>query len=1057
MTAILLASVANWSDVDLSTHPRPDWARPCEILDGPWKFDFDPENVGLDQRWFENHAFGKTIQVPFPWQSELSGVQDTEYQGAAWYQREVTAPTEAAGKRLFLVFGAVDWHAKVWVNGRQVAEHEGGYTPFSAEMTDLVAPGETATVTVRAWDVTDPETPTGKQTGWYTRTGGIWQSVYLELRGPSFLTRAHVSPDVDRKRAFVDCAVEAKTAGTYRIRVEATQGDQRLSAEQAVSCRQGQNDFQLTLPVPDPALWSPDSPTLYDATIELRKGGEVLDTVRTYFGMRKVSTGVYGGSGHEYILLNDKPVYLRGALHQSFNPKGIYSYPDDDFRRTEYATAKELGLNFIRIHIKVEEPRALYWADKLGVLLMCDIPCYSKHTDRARRLWEETLRATIERDFNHPAIFAWCDFNETWGIGDGGYGRPTQEWVRDMYLLTKQLDPTRLAEDNSPCLYDHTLTDINSWHFYIDRFEPAARHVAEVVEKTFPGSTFNYAEGWAQGTAPLINSEYGGVGAGSGDRDVSWVFLFLTNLLRKYDKIGGYVYTELSDIEWEHNGFLNYDRSPKEFNYPAGITVRDLQDADFPVLDCPPYQQVKPGDSVNIPILFSHWSERENLKLRISTDGNTVDGRPWSQFVAPIERDLTGAPYRTTSQEPFNLTIPDAAGLMNVVVEILFDGQRCAANYCVLDIRGGTAWNDPNLLALSFPVKDYAKAGPDMPALTSREPLNKVWGHGAFGLEYRMTLPSGLKPRDIQGCRLVAEIGARAEDERLDWPARKKAEDYPQTDEPAWPTDVTVSLNGIPIETVTIANDFADARGVLSHAAHFHHGSCGAVVDIPITGKAYDALLKALKFTNRISVEFAVAKGAAHAGGLALYGHNMGQWPSDPTLVFTLAPNVEKPQGNIAMRNVCQPKTTVLLPTGPGGHTWKHTFEAPPESWNQPDFDDRAWAKGANGFGAEGTPGARIGTPWTTSDIWLRTQFKAPSKRRVREWIMELHHDEDVEIYVNGSLLLRRNGYVGEYERIDIDRIQARLFNYGATNTIAVHCHQTGGGQFIDLGLSATQ
>ncbi|MCX5759361.1 MAG: glycoside hydrolase family 2, partial [Candidatus Hydrogenedentes bacterium] len=505
-------------------------------------------------------------------------------------------------RRVFLVFGAVDYQAKVWVNDALVAEHEGGYTPFEAEITALVKPGQTAKVTVRAYDVTDAETPTGKQTGWYTRTCGIWQTPYLEYRGLSYVRKARITPDIDKEQATFDCEIEAHDAGTYTLDVHAVLGSRHLTAKQSVPCRPGANKVQVVLPVHAPALWSPDSPSLYETRITLNRGNAVVDEVDTYFGMRKVGHGVYGDAGHEYILLNNKPIYLRGALHQSFNPKGVYTHPDDEFIRNDYAKAKEFGLNFLRLHIKMDEPRALYWADRLGVLLMCDMPNFNKNTPLSHKRWENMLRAAIDRDYNHPAIFAWCDFNETWGIRDGGYTPEVQQWVRDMYRLTKELDPTRLAEDNSPCTYDHTETDINSWHFYIDRYEAAAKHIANVVEQPVPGSEFNYAKGWKQGTAPLINSEYGGVGAGSGDRDVSWVFLFLTNLLRKYDKIGGYIYTELEDIEWEHNGFMNYDRSPKEFAYPAGITLAQLQSDEFPVLDCPPYQRIDAHSPVRIPV-----------------------------------------------------------------------------------------------------------------------------------------------------------------------------------------------------------------------------------------------------------------------------------------------------------------------------------------------------------------------------------------------------------------------------------------------------------------------
>jgi len=894
--SILSAAVSSGElmseDIDLP--PRPDWSRPFVLLDGMWDFDFDPNNAGLQENWAETHTYSLQIRVPFPWQSELSGIQDVKYQGAAWYQREISIPASVKGRRIFLIFGAVDWQATVWIDGQQVAEHEGGYTPFEVELTDILKPGKPARLTVRAYDITDPETPTGKQTGWYTPSGGIWQSVYLEYRGKSYVRHAHITPDIDNDRVEFDCQLETPAAGTYNVAVHAVEGLHRFSAKQDVACRPGVNSIRIALPIKSPVLWSPDSPVLYDARIVLSRGDDVEDWVNTYFGMRKISRGVYSGSTQEYILLNNKPIFLRGALHQSFSPKGIYTHPDDAFIRNDYAKAKEFGLNFIRIHIKVDEPRALYWADRLGIMLMCDMPNFTKNTPRARALWEQTLRGAVDRDFNHPSIIAWCDFNETWGIGDGGYTPETQQWVQDMYLLTKQLDPARLAEDNSPCNYDHVQTDINSWHFYIDQYPQAAAHVAKVVQSTFPGSGFNFTGGRKQDTAPLINSEYGGVGAGSGDRDVSWVFLFLTNLLRKYDKICGYIYTELEDIEWEHNGFMNYDRSPKEFNYPAGITLADLQNDEFPILDCPPYQRVDAFADVSVPILVSHWSERTGLKLRVSAFGASANGTSWSAWFKPFERDIDVKPFTVAPQGSFDVNMPGVTGLMIVLAEILQDGKRIAANYCVIDARG-EAWFKPDEYAATFPVDAFSSFGFDPAPYEAAAKPGKVFGLKTGFIEYQIKLPMRLKPDKITACRLVAEVASKASTERLDWPARTNPLDYPQTDGKLWPSDITISLNGVPFHQVTVNNDYADALGVLSHVANFQHGSRGETLDVPITDKALDALNAALNGNRVVTLRFEVKPDAQHPGGLALYGADMGSNPCNPALVFSLAPGAKKP------------------------------------------------------------------------------------------------------------------------------------------------------------------
>ncbi len=1052
---LVLACAPAWAQSwqSLENHPRPDLARPWLNLDGTWRFDFDPEDRGLKEEWFQSHTFTKEIKVPFCWQSALSGIQDTEYNGVAWYERDVTIPADA-GPRVFLVFGAIDWSATVWVDDKEVASHEGGYVPFDVEITDVAKSGQTVKLTVRAVDSTDPDLPTGKQVGWYTRTGGIWQTVYLESRGASYIEQAHVYPDIDRQQATFKIMVAASEPGKYAVAISASHEEQAPSQIQDATLTAGDNLVTVELPVPNPALWSPDFPALYDAEIRLMRGGEAVDTVRTYFGMRRISRGTYAGSAQEYILLNDRPIYLRGALHQSFNPEGIYTHPDDDFIRRDYEKAKAYGLNCLRIHIKTEEPRALYWADKLGVMLMCDVPNYWKKSERANGAWEATLRAQIARDFNHPGIIAWVDFNETWGVGDRGYDRAAQEWVRDMWNLTKELDPTRLAEDNSPCNYDHTVTDINSWHFYIDDFERARDHIANVVEKTYPGSQFNYAEGWQQDTAPLMNSEYGGVSAGSGDRDISWVFLFLTNLLRKYEKINGYIYTELSDIEWEHNGFMNYDRTDKIYNYPADITVADLQGAEFPVLDYPPYQQVKAGDSVRIPVLLSHWSDREGLKLRFSVEGRTVDGQPWNERIPAVELAINAAPYKVSPQGSFDFTVPDGIGLISAVVEVLDEGERVGANYCVVHAVDGAAWVDPGQYAVSFPVDAYSNVQFSDSSLTRSPQKGKVYGFKDGFVEYQIQLPKDLKPQAIAGCRLVAEVGAKADRELLDWPARSNPQDYPQSDPRVWPSDVTISVDGIPLPTVTIASDFADAKGVLSHVARVHHGSYGKIVDLPIEGKGLAALKRAVSQNKPIAVRFEVASDAENVGGLALYGATMGQWPSDPTLVFTLTPGTPEPTEEAKPINTLAERFVSLVDPGPKGHVWRYMVDDPGDGWQGPEFDDKTWEIGRAGFGTADTPGARMGTEWRTPDIWLRTTVDIPKGFDAASVVLSLHHDEDVEVYINGKPLLERKGYVREYERIPISKAQQALFKAGKTNTIAMHCHQTGGGQFVDLGIS---
>ncbi len=886
--------MAKAADVPWPEHPRPDFQRtPWLNLNGPWAFDFDPNDVGEQEQWFRpgKHAFSREITIPFPWESRLSGIGDTEYQGVAWYSREITLPTGEGWDNMnpWLVIGACDWEATVWVNGDYVWHHTGGYVPIEIDLSDFARPGDKLSIVIKAKDPTDPQQPTGKQIGWYTRTSGIWQTVYVEPRPHSHVRWFQARPNVKTGEVMYFAAIEPSTTPA-KLTIESPDGAFEPVTSDVPA---GDSTASATVTVPDPRLWSPGSPTLYNARLTLT--GEQSDRVDTYFGLREISIAKAPGRDYQYIFLNDKPVYLRGALHQSFHPEGIHQYPDDATMRRDYELCKEIGLNFIRIHIKTPVPRELYWADRLGVLIMQDVPNYWKHTEQAQKWWEATMRDAVARDFNHPAVFAWCDFNETWGIGDGGFGPDRHKWVEEMVRLTKKLDPTRLVEDNSPCNYDHVATDINSWHFYINDYAAARGHVQEVVDKTHPGSAFNYAKGFQQADAPLINSEYGGISAGLGDQDVSWCFKYLTNELRKHDRICGYVYTELSDIEWEHNGFVNYDRSAKTFGYDfwhPGMTLADLNAPDFIVIDAPPMIELKPGDARELPIAVSHWSHHQakTLQLRWRLDGWDRLGirteSPWQN------RPAAWKPFQVTDQPPIELRADDLPGLVGALLVQLTDGEQILArNYVNVEVdRGPTptieAADDKTLL-LRFSPADFAEWSfqGDAPK-TEGIAAHKIAGRGYGAVEYHLKLPDAIPVTNISGLAVIAELAAVAGDAKLDWPARKKDVDYPQTDVKKWPSDVVLSINGTRIAEFTLEDDPADARGALSHHRG-HQGSFGYLTTQSAAGEMLQQVIEKTTNDRTLRVRFEVPADADHPAGLAVFGEKLGCFPVPPTIKLT--------------------------------------------------------------------------------------------------------------------------------------------------------------------------
>ena len=847
MRTVLVLLAASALYAQRPEHPRPDFERPQWMtLNGQWEFGF-------------TEKLGGKITVPFCWESELSGVKKMG-ETLGWYKKTFRIPAEWHGKHAWLHFDAVDEEAHVWANGQDLGTHHGGYSPFEFDLNNVAKPGETATVIVRAQDLTDQELPVGKQTpGWYTYTSGIWQTVWLEARPEHYIKSLTLTPRHDGEKWFVDLDAAGDTltlnvTGIAASPIKFENGHARGSIE-----------------IKSPKLWTPDSPNLYDIVLQ---AGD--DRVKTYFGLRTISRGKFGNLDHESIFLNGQPVYWRGALDQSFNPKGIYTAPSDEFLKHDMELAKQAGIQFLRIHIKADEPRRLYWADKLGMLIMQDMPSASYQNPAKRSAWEETMRATIARDRNHPSIFAWVAFNETWGLSYYRTSQPpyaqnpdTQKWVESVWKEMKQLDPSRLVEDNSADKRDHVATDINSWHFYIDTYERAKAQIDDVVAKTFPGSEFNFVKGYKQETAPLINSEYGAVGAGGGDRDVSWGFHFLTNELRLHEKIQGYIYTELSDIEWEHNGFYNYDRSAKEFGYDAfvpGMTTRDLQGEDFVGYDGPP---VVKASAFTLPVFVSHFSARmDQPTLRWWLTGTDDFGMPVT--IPPQTQPVKWERARVISDIHLDVRVPGSRPFTGALAMELLDssGKRIAANFVNVATRSALSPRievlNPRTVALRFSPIEAREQGPD-----SGIHPGKFWAANQAYVSYRVTLPDWVIAAGPEKIELLAEMGTHAGTAKLDWPSRQKAVDYPQTDVHKYPGKVRVLIAAVDAGEVTLADDPADIRGFLSSGAGFHHASYGY-----LTRVGAPAPIGATDLTIRI---FAT-------NGISIYGEGMGRYGFDPVV-----------------------------------------------------------------------------------------------------------------------------------------------------------------------------
>jgi beta-galactosidase/beta-glucuronidase len=564
-----------------SEYPRPQFIRDqWENLNGEWDFSFDDDNIGLKKQWYKSFPSNGKITVPFAYQTKLSGINDPSFHDVVWYSRKLDIPTEWDGKEVLLHFGAVDYKAWVYVNGELITFHEGGNTSFTANITHVVNT-DANTLVVRVEDPSEDQTiPRGKQywhekseSIFYTRTTGIWQTVWMEVVEPTHIEKLRWTPNIDTG----DIQMEVDLAGDYQeavLNVEILyKGKTLISDDISIFEKYTKRSFNIRNRMTDRSnihgdgwYWTPENPNLFDVKLTL-KNETILDEVQSYFGMRKVS--IENGE----FRLNNKRFYQKLVLDQGYFPEGLLTAPTDEDLKKDIILAKELGFNGARKHQKVEDPRYLYWADHLGFLVWGEIANASEYSEEsARRLMEEWIEA-VNRDYNHPSIVAWVPLNESWGISRVAHEAQQQHHSLAMYYLTKSIDQTRPVLSNEG--WEHTISDICGIHNYSSAEEIVkAYETVESAIRTEPAKRQIYANGFSYQREPIIITEYGGI-AYTVDED-GWGYSSVTSseeLVERYDAVTkalgesavlqGYCYTQLTDVEQEINGLLTYDRKPK--------------------------------------------------------------------------------------------------------------------------------------------------------------------------------------------------------------------------------------------------------------------------------------------------------------------------------------------------------------------------------------------------------------------------------------------------------------------------------------------------------------
>ena len=597
-------------------YPRPHFDRSHSwlSLNGEWDFHRDPSGSAVASELASaagsDALFAEQITVPFAWETQLSGI-GVQWMAFGWYRRTVTVPIAWRGQRIVLHFGAVHHAATVWVNGVEAGEHEGGYTPFELDITDAVAGGDTGTVLVRVSAPLDKRYIVhGKQRSIprddydncaFSPSSGIWQSVWLEARPATFVSGIQLQPTADL--AAIEARIELSGAHASDAHVSITVEDSAI-----LEVETSGSTANVTLPIRNPQLWTPANPHLYYVTVEVTSP-DGIDTVTAYTGLRSIE--VFDNT----LVLNGERLYVRGVLDQGYWPRAGITAPTDEAFVTDIEIAREAGFTVVRKHLKLEDPRFLFHADRLGMLVWAEPASTGRYSREAAERFEAQVEPMVRRDGNHPSIVIWGLYNEEWGLDwDVANDREKQETVRHAFELLKSLDPIRPAVDNSG--WSHVTTDIVDWHIYDETpagWSAKVRRLLTDGDGSFPvgigpgivvDKPLVAVDPRAAENKPNLNSEFGG-GFTSVER--GWNQRWQTLELRRHDRLAGYVWTELYDVEHEMAGLYDAERVLKD---SGGSIARDTNSDTVlipgVVAQAPGRDLVTPDGVVDFDVRISH-------------------------------------------------------------------------------------------------------------------------------------------------------------------------------------------------------------------------------------------------------------------------------------------------------------------------------------------------------------------------------------------------------------------------------------------------------------------
>ncbi len=563
-------------------YPRPQFQREAWLnLNGTWGFAFDDANVGEREQWQEQPKFTEQIEVPFTYETKASGIDDETFHPNIWYHRFFRIPKEEVAKRTILRFQASDYLTKVWVNGVYIGSHAGGYAAFSFDITHAIDVHKENKLVVKVEDSQSCYQPRGKQRWinenfgcWYVQQTGIWQMVWLEFLPETTIDHVKITPQIDTNSVELEYQLNQLPGQTCHIVTTISfKGKQVKQFSIMPNSINEQMEVVLTSDIHEWKImhWTPEHPHLYDVTFRLYVDDALIDEVKSYFGMRKIS--IKNGK----VLLNNVPIYQKLLLDQGYWPDTMLTPPSDEAMIEDIDKTLAMGYNGVRKHQKIEDDRFLYWCDRKGLLVWSEMAATYEFSDEAVENFTKEWMEIIQQHYNHPSIITWVPFNESWGVPHIFKDKKQQTFTETIYYLTKTLDATRPVIVNDG--WEHTISDIIALHDYEESgavFYDRYKEKEQILNNKIPHNNHKYAfaEGYQYNGQPVILTEYGGIafkddtGWGYG-KQVSTKKEFLeryrgiTDAVKAIPYICGYCYTQISDVQQEINGLLKENREPK--------------------------------------------------------------------------------------------------------------------------------------------------------------------------------------------------------------------------------------------------------------------------------------------------------------------------------------------------------------------------------------------------------------------------------------------------------------------------------------------------------------